>query len=227
MGLGSVLSSRTSVLDPITALRELGDHLFPGFGTIVVLISTVALISIMGINAYAAILTSVSGIDAFKRVPASRNTRIIGLSVIGLIIVTIALLVPKNYLGSFNNTILLMLYFLIPWTAVNLVDFYWVRHGKYAITEIFNPKGIYGRWSWRGLVAYFAGFFAMIPFISLTGVFTGPIAAALGGADLSFAIALIVAGTVYYLLARRGIDHEAEAKARHASQMSLEGRDLD
>lgn len=226
MGLGSLLASRLGVMDPITALREVGDNFFPGFGTVVVLISTVALISIMGINAYGAMLTSVSGIDAFKRIPATRATRIVGLAVIGLIIVTIALLVPEDYLGSFNNTILLMLYFLIPWTAVNLVDFYWVRHGKYAITEIFNPRGIYGRWSWRGLVAYFAGFLAMVPFLSLPGVFTGPLAAAMGGVDFSFAVGLIVAGALYFVLAR-GIDHDAEAKARHESQMLLEGEDID
>jgi hypothetical protein len=34
----------------------------------------------------------------------------------------------------------------------------------YAIKEIFKPNGIYGRWGWRGLVAYLAGFAASAPF---------------------------------------------------------------
>ena len=42
----------------------------------------------------------------------------------------------------------------IPWTAVNLVDYYIVRRGHYAIAEIFNPHGMYGRWGWRGILAY-------------------------------------------------------------------------
>jgi nucleobase:cation symporter-1, NCS1 family len=222
MGLGSLLASRIPHVDAITSVKQVGDHLFPGFGTIVVLISTAALISIMGVNAYGAMLTSVSGIDAFRTMPTTRRTRIIGLVVIGVVVVLLALLVPDDYLATYNNIILGMLYFLIPWTAVNLVDFYAVRHGKYAITEIFNPKGIYRRWSWRGLVAYFAGFVAMIPFVSLPGVFTGPVAAALGGADFSFAIGLVVAGGLYLLFAR-GIDHDAEARAREASQLQLEG----
>ena len=33
---------------------------------------------------------------------------------------------------------------------MNLVDYYIVRRGHYAIAEIFNPDGIYGRWGWRG-----------------------------------------------------------------------------
>ncbi len=226
MGLGSVLASRLPNVDAIMTVKQVGDNFFPGFGTIVVLIASAALISIMGVNAYGAMLTSISGIDAFRRVPATRRTRVIALIVIGVLVVVISLFLPEDYLGSFNNLVLLMLYFLIPWTAVNLVDFYFVRHGKYAITEIFKPNGIYKRWSWRGLVAYFAGFFAMVPFISLPDVFTGPIANAIGGADFSFAIGLIVAGGVYLIVAR-DIDFQKEAAARKESQFELEGGDLE
>jgi purine-cytosine permease-like protein len=107
---------------------------------------------------------------------------------------------------------------------VNLVDFYAVRHGKYAITEIFNPKGIYGRWSWRGLLAYGIGFVVMIPFFSLPGLFTGPVANAIGGADVSFAVGLVVAGGLYFLFSR-GLDRQREAEARRRSQLELEGVD--
>jgi NCS1 family nucleobase:cation symporter-1 len=221
MGLGSLLASRIPDVDAISSLRQVGDNFFPGFGTIVVLISTLALISIMGVNAYGAMLTSVSGIDAFKPVKATVTSRVIGLVVIGIVAVIVALLIPDDYLDSFNGFVLLMLYFLIPWTAVNLVDFYFVRHGTYAITEIFNPKGIYRRWSWRGLLAYTAGFVVMIPFFSLP-FYEGPVAKALGGADISFVFGLIVAGGLYFLFSR-AIDRDAETKARAASQRELEG----
>ena len=69
-----------------------------------------------------------------------------------------------------------MLYLFIPWTAVNLVDYYVVRRGHYAIAEIFNPNGMYGRWGWRGIVAYLVGFAAMVPFFSVGTLFTGFIA---------------------------------------------------
>jgi purine-cytosine permease-like protein len=65
-----------------------------------------------------------------------------------------ALAATKNFLGNFNNYLLLILYLFIPWTAVNLVDYYIVRRGHYAIAEIFNPHGMYGRWGWRGILAY-------------------------------------------------------------------------
>lgn len=35
------------------------------------------------------------------------------------------------------NSLTLMLYLLVPWTALNLVDYFFVRRGHYAITDIF------------------------------------------------------------------------------------------
>jgi len=222
MGLGGLLASRIPKVDAISSIKQVGDALFPGFGTIVVLISILALISIMGVNAYGAMLTSVAGIDAFRPIRTTARPRVIGLVVVGVITVVVALAIPDDYLGSFNNFVLLMLYFLVPWTAVNLVDFYAVRHGRYAITEIFNPKGIYGRWAWRGLTAYCIGFLAMIPFFSLPGLFTGPVANLIGGADVSFAVGLVIAGGLY-LLFSRNLDRTAEEAARERSQRELEG----
>jgi len=39
------------------------------------------------------------------------------------------------------NSLTLMLYLLVPGTALNLVDFFFVRRGHYAITDIFSPEG--------------------------------------------------------------------------------------
>jgi len=54
-----------------------------------------------------------------------------------------------------------VLYFFIPWTAVNLVDYFLVRKGHYAIGEIFRPDGIYGRWLSFLLVAVPLGFLVL------------------------------------------------------------------
>jgi NCS1 family nucleobase:cation symporter-1 len=222
MALGVILASIIPNADPIGAVKQIGDMLFPGFGTFSVLVSVVALLSIMGVNAYGAMLTGVAGFDGFKPIKPTVGLRVLGLSVVGIATIVIALAIPANYLGSFNNFVLLMLYFLIPWTAVNLVDFYFVRHGAYAITDIIATNGIYGRWAWRGVLSYVAGFVVMIPFFSIPGFFTGPIAKALGGADISFIFGLLVSGGLYYVLSRN-MDLAAETAARERSQMILEG----
>jgi purine-cytosine permease-like protein len=197
-----------------------GNELVPHFGTALVLISVPALIGIMSVNAYGAMLTSASAVDGFRRISPGVPTRVTGIVVVMVLAVVIALVLPEDYLGSFNTFVLLMLYFLIPWTAVNLVDFYFVRRGHYAITEIFRPHGIYGTWPARGLISYLAGVLAMVPFV-VTTAYTGPVAEALGGVDVSFVVGLVVAGGLYLVLSR-DLDTAAEDRARARSDQELE-----
>jgi purine-cytosine permease-like protein len=124
------------------------------------------------------------------------------------------------FLTRFEDYLSLLLYLFTPWTAINLVDFYVVRRGHYSIREIFNPAGIYGRWNWRGLTAYVIGFIAMVPFFS-TGLYTGPIARVLGGADIAMLVGLPVAAGVY-LLACRSIDMEHERRHAAAADLGLD-----
>jgi nucleobase:cation symporter-1, NCS1 family len=39
---------------------------------------------------------------------------------------------------------------MIPWTAINLTDYYVVRRGRYVIEDIFKTDGRYGRVNWWG-----------------------------------------------------------------------------
>ena len=124
------------------------------------------------------------------------------------------------------NSLTLMLYLLVPWTALNLVDFFFVRRGHYAITDIFRPDGVYGAWGWRGLTAYFAGFAAEIPFMvlppiagfSYTGFFPNHVT---NGVDYSWVVGLLVSGLVYLVLSR-SLDLKSEQAAIAASERELQ-----
>ena len=88
-------------------------------------------------------------------------------------------------LSVLNVYLIVMLYFLVPWTAVNLTDYFFIRRGRYAIPHFFLPKdNIYGVWGGRGLTAYFIGFVAMIPFFCIFNgpdeIYVGPLARAMG-----------------------------------------------
>ncbi|WP_265535007.1 purine-cytosine permease family protein [Pseudomonas saponiphila] len=221
MSLGAFLASALPSPDAIASVREVGNQLIPGFGTFTVLIAVPALVGIMAVNCYGAMLTGISAIDGFKSIQPTLKSRVTGILLVAVVIFLIAMNIPESYLGSFNTFVLLMLYFLVPWTAVNLADFYLVRKGHYAISHIFNPAGIYGRWSSAGLLAYFLGLLAMVPFMSLS-FYQGPLSQALGGADIAFVIGLAVAGLVYWALTRN-LDLEAERLAIQASEQQLEG----
>ena len=211
MCLGTVLAASIKTgdaFDAVKAINIAGDKVFSGFGAVVLIFSAVGLISVMAINMYGGSLTLISAIDSIRPVTATLGVRVATIFLTAALSLVGALAASADFLANFENFLLLILYFFIPWTAVNLVDYYLVRRGHYAIAEIFNPRGLYGRWGWRGITSYTVGFLAMAPFFS-TGLFTGFAAKALDGADISLFIGLPVAGILYYVLGR-SIDLDAE-----------------
>ena len=109
----------------------------------------------------------------------------------------------NNFLVNYENFISLLLYVLVPWTAVNLVDYYLVEHGDYAVDDFFRADGgRYGRVNWVAITCYVLGIGVQVPFI-VTTLYTGPVGSALHGVDLSWIVGLCVVCPVYYLGARR------------------------
>jgi nucleobase:cation symporter-1, NCS1 family len=205
----------------IPEINAVGDKVFDGFGAIVLILAALGLVSVTALNMYGGSLTLISAIDSFSRVKPTLSVRTITIGVTAALSLIGALLATNNFLGNFEDFLLLVLYFFIPWTAVNLVDYYVVRRGHYAIAEIFNPNGMYGRWGWRGITAYAVGFVCMIPFFSVGTAYVGFIAHQLNGADISLFIGLPISAGLYYWFAR-SIDVEAETRVALAEQASLE-----
>jgi purine-cytosine permease-like protein len=221
MAIGSALAAWAGAsFDTIGSLKDAGDEVFNGFGSIILLFSALGLASVTALNMYGGSLTIISATDSFKRVRPTLTVRLITIGATAAISLVGAFLATQSFLDNFENFLLLVLYFFIPWTAVNLVDYFIVRHGHYAIAEIFNPQGIYGRWGWRGIISYLVGFVAMLPFFS-TGLYSGWVANAANGADFSLFIGLPVAGILYWVLCR-DIDVDAEARLAAAEQEEVE-----
>ena len=218
--IGVWLASRLGATDALVSFKLAGDNVFDGLGTVLVVVSVLALVATMGIGVYSGMLTALTGLDSFKPVVTSRRLRILTILVLEAIATFIGLLLPDNYLTSLFNTLSIMLYLLVPWTALNLVDFFIVRRGHYAITDLLRPNGVYGIWAWRGLTAFGAGLLSMVPFMVLPTLYVGPISRHLGGVDISFVVGLLVSGIVYWLLAR-SIDTAAEERAIDLSEATL------
>jgi nucleobase:cation symporter-1, NCS1 family len=221
MCLGAALAAWAGAnFDTIASIKEAGDHVFAGFGAIALVFSTLGLISVTALNMYGGSLTLISAIDSFKKVRPTSTVRIVTIAFTAVLSLIPALLIGANFLTNFQDFLLLVLYLFVPWTAVNLVDYYVVRRGHYAVAEIFNPHGMYRRWGWRGITSYLVGFAAMLPFLS-TSKYTGFVASALNGADISMFVGLPVAGILYWVLAK-SIDVEGETRIAQAEAEELE-----
>jgi purine-cytosine permease-like protein len=201
-------------------MQRAADVIAPGFGWLLLAGALLGLVSISALNFYGASLTLLSVADCFKPQRAGARGRMVTLAIAAVVSISMALAASKDFVNRFADLLAVLLYLFTPWTAINLVDFYWVRKSHYSVREIFNPHGIYGRWSWRGLLAYGCGFAAMIPFFS-TGLYRGPVARALGGADLAMLVGLPVSSLVY-LWACRSLDIKAEWAAAEIADRGLE-----
>lgn len=201
--LGAVMSAADpKAATPVQAFKAAGDSLFHGFGDIAVIGLLIGLLAVMAINAYGGSLSMISIADSFATIRPTQRMRIVTVVLMGIIVWSIAQFVGEDHFNKFYGNVLIFLaYIFTPWTAINLVDFFFIRRGVYVIGEIFKPKGIYGRWGWRGLTAYLVGMAAMVPFF-VTSPFTGWLAKDLSSVDYSMFIGLPVAGLLYWFLCR-------------------------
>lgn len=222
ISLGAWLATRLGASDGLVALHEAGSRVFPGFGTVMALASVTALVATMGLNAYSGMLTVVTAINSLTDARPTPRLRVAAILVVAAAWLLVTFAISADAIALLFATLTIMLYLLVPWTSVNLVDYFFVRHGRYAITELFEPRGIYGAWGRRGLLAYGLGFLATLPFFVLPDVYTAPAARALGGVDIGWLVGLIVAGGTYFLLART-LDLSSEAGAIRNSENTLRG----
>lgn len=153
---------------------------------------------------YMSVATIVTSFTRQERLTLKHRMFFIGA--ISAIALTIALAATDNFLSNFTNFLLFLLYFMTPWSAVNLVDYYWVRHETYSVADLFTPDGKYGRFTASAFVAYALGVLVQVPFMN-SSLYVGPIANWMGGAEVTWIIGLVVAGGLYYVLSA-GVRHE-------------------
>ncbi|MDH4564189.1 cytosine permease [Pseudomonas sp. BN411] len=201
MLIGATAAALSPGQNLAAGLVMLGNMVFPGFGETLVIISVLILITSAAQNFYGASITLLSIIDTIKTQKSTLLKRIISMLAVGGSAMLIALTASADFVKEFGDFLAILLYLFTPWTAINLVDFYGIRHGKYSIKEIFNPNGIYGKWNWRGIGAYIVGFVVMLPF-SNTGLYMGYVSEKLDGADISMPIGLAASALAYWWLCR-------------------------
>jgi nucleobase:cation symporter-1, NCS1 family len=200
MIFGALLGSAAPTLDQISAMHTLCGAV----GWLVVLVLGVGMVNTIAINIYGGVLGTITFGQTFQARWLPRAVTRVGLSVLFCVIAAVMAIIGKdNFVTNYTNFIFLLLYLLVPWTAINLVDFYLVKHGRYDVPSFFAADGgLYGRFNVPACAVYVIGVAVEVPFIS-TEMFTGPIAKQLSDVDLSWLVGLAVVCPLYYWAARR------------------------
>ncbi len=182
----------------------IGDLAGPAFLAILIyLVIVVGKLTVNCLNAYGgfmSILTSVTAFTGRSRIAqATRAAYIIGFIAVSMVI---AIAASAHFLDNFENFVLVLLMVFTPWSAINLIDYYLISRERFDIPALYDPNGRYGAWNITALACYAVGIIAQIPFTAQT-LYTGPIAKALGGADISWIVGIALTAAIYYPLARR------------------------
>lgn len=173
-----------------------------GFDFVLYLVIVFGVLGINVLNLYGAFMSTTTTLEVFTKLratPKSRFWLVLSVTIVGT---ALAIWGQGNFLNNFSNFMLLLMYFLVPWTAINLLDFYVLRKGEYNIKDIFDINGQYGKFNRISIASYLIAIAVEMPFINTT-VYEGPIAKALGGADLAWIVGLIVPSVLYYYPMKR------------------------
>ena len=212
MIIGAFLAvSAKSLADSDPSLAFANIFLPYGYWLVVLALFVVVggVIIINALNLYGASLSSITIVSSFDgaqnyMLRHGRTTRLLLGIIIAVVSTVIAIFGEQNIMPFINNLLLILMYIFIPWSAINLTDFYFVRRGKYAVEDMYNKNGRYGAYGFPALITLFITIFSEIPFMS-TPFFTGFIAHALNGSDITWIVGLIVGTTLYPILMRQNI----------------------
>jgi nucleobase:cation symporter-1, NCS1 family len=212
---GSVLSAVTFAILGVVAgeiaLKDLESNtvgylagLLPGAIWLVTIVLLLAIVAGNAINVYSPLLTGVAIVSKDGGAAPGAVVRGAGTGLILAVTGYLATVVSANFVLDVSDFISFLLYIVVPWSAINLVDYYFVRRGNYDIDAIFSPGGRYGSVNWRTIAVFLVGIAVEIPFMNASyPQFEGPVASALSGADISWLVGFLVAGGLYYLVTPR------------------------
>ncbi|MPZ95145.1 MAG: cytosine permease [Propionibacteriales bacterium] len=214
--LGSVIGSQWSMTMGALVAAAVGDEFLAsqvtfigdlaGGGVVAVLIYLVIVtgkLAVNCLNAYGGFMTMLTTATAFTRsYRVSSAVRVAFIFGFILVSVLIALLASADFLNRFRDFVLLILMAFTPWSAINLTDYYLISKERVDVPALYDPDARYGRWNVTALTCYAVGIAVQIPFLAQS-LYTGPLTEALGGADISWMVGLVVTGVLYYVWAKR------------------------
>ncbi|HGM5581468.1 TPA: cytosine permease, partial [Pseudomonas putida] len=173
-------------------------------GPLMLVLFLLSVISHNALNLYGAVLSIITLVQtfAYRWIPTAKTRAVLSLVVLAACSV-VAVFASSDFIGHFVDMVLVLLVVLVPWTAINLIDFYAIHKGEYDIQSIFKVDGgIYGRYNPQALIAYAVGIVVQIPFMN-TPLYVGPVSEHINGADLSWLVGLAVTTPLYWWLASR------------------------
>jgi NCS1 family nucleobase:cation symporter-1 len=176
--------------NPVGILTGISPHWLVELGLLAVVIGTV---TANVLNIYSGSLSAL-----VVNIPLKRWAMAIVVGVVGAAIAWIG---RTNYYLEYENFLFLLAYWIAPWAAIVLVDYFLVRRGRFETVLFYNARRAIrpGLWAWA------IGVLVSVPFFNQT-IYTGFVAMKYPQiGDISYFVSFIVAGLVYWLWTARKV----------------------
>ncbi|MDT0177741.1 cytosine permease [Enterobacter sp. BRE11] len=197
--------------DAMAAVRQATGWL----GPVLMVLFLLNIICHNSMNLYGSVLSLITAVQTFRPtwLPAAR-VRVLFSAVVLVGGVLVSLAASANFVSFFLNLIWALIGVLLPWSVINLLDFYVVKQQRDDIPSIFRADGgRYGLVNANALLIYFGGVMVQIPFVE-NAFFTGPYAHLVPGADIFWVISLVVTSAAYLLFHKKGASLMAPQQQR-------------
>ncbi|CUW48616.1 purine-cytosine permease family protein [Novacetimonas hansenii] len=210
MMLGIVLACQWSDLTTVEALARLCGG---GAGIVLVVLSlAITLGNAMGV--YCGALSTITVVQTFRPDwhPAMISRVVVTLCLVALALV-MAFGMSANFMKSYAAFLDILMAVIVPWTAINLTDYYLLRHGDYDVASFFRVDGgCYGYFNMPAVMSYVVGVLVELPFLK-NDLYMGFLLPMLHGVDISWLVSLIVTTVVYVVLYRGGSTRASRRQA--------------
>ncbi|MCA1494744.1 cytosine permease [Ensifer sp. NBAIM29] len=169
---------------------------YSSIALVVVLLGVVLFNVLCLYSGYMSTVTIFSGFKGMGMIPWT--TKLVVMAAIAAAGTFIGVATQDNFFAFFGDILIGQAYVLVPWSAINLVDYYYIRRGEYKTADIFDKDGIYGRYNMSTIAIFVVSILAQLPFMSLS-IYQGPVAALIG-ADIACVVGLVVPIILYATL---------------------------
>lgn len=140
IAVGAFLAIRLGATDGLLGIKTAGNNIFHPLGALTAFFLAAGLAATMGMNAYGGMLSTLTAVDSIRSIRPTRAARVITVVVLTVVWYAIGKAVTGNAVNTVLTSLTLMLYLLVPWTATNLVDYFFVRRGHYAIGDLHAQR---------------------------------------------------------------------------------------
>src|SRR5256885_10896144 len=167
-----------------------------GFGTLILSLLALSVVANNVPNDYSLGLS----VQVFGR-PFQRVKRYIWTLIGAVIYVAIALPASANFAHTLTDYLLIIAYWLAPWSIILIIEHFVFRRGRYNVDDWNNPRRL--PIGWAALVSMAFGIVGVL--LGADQIYyVGPIAKLVGpyGMDIGFELGLVFAGIAFLILRR-------------------------